>query len=95
MHERLSAPGGLVIVSTPYHGYLKYLAIALPNRWDAHHCPWYDGGHVKFWSRRSLTQLLEQNGFRVVDFVGVGRFPWLWNSMVLVAIKDDGSKGLS
>ena len=79
---------GLLVLSTPYHGYLKNLAIALANKWDAHHSPRRDGGHIKFWSRRTLTQLLEANGFRVVAFHGVGRLPWLWNSMVLVARKE-------
>ena len=27
-------------------------------------------------------------GFRVLNFQGVGRFPWLWKSMVLVARKE-------
>lgn len=87
-HAKL-AKGGLLVLSTPYHGYLKNLAIAVTNRWDAHHCPWYDGGHIKFWSRDSLTKMIESNGFRVVAFHGVGRLPWLWNSMVLVARKED------
>lgn len=81
--------GGMLILSTPYHGYLKNLAIALLNHWDSHHSPEWDGGHIKFWSRRSLTKLLESNGFRVVEFHGVGRLSWLWMSMILVARKKD------
>ncbi len=84
--------GGLLVVSTPYHGYLKNLALALVNGWDRHHSPLWTGGHIKFWSRRSLTSLLETNGFRVLAFHGVGRCRWLWNSMVLVACKEGGSK---
>ena len=80
-------PGGRFVVSTPYHGYLKNLLLALANRWDFHHSPNWDGGHVKFWSRRTLTDLLESCGFEVLEFRGVGRCPWLWKSMVLVARK--------
>ena len=81
----LLGPGGYLLVSTPYHGFLKNLALSCFNRWDAHHTPLWDGGHIKFWSRATLTRLLEENGFEVVSFYGVGRVPRLWKSMLLVA----------
>ena len=81
----LLGPGGHLLVSTPYHGYLKNLALAGSNKWDAHHTPLWEGGHIKFWSRATLTRLLEENGFEVVSFHGTGRLPWLWKSMILVA----------
>lgn len=84
--------GGMFVVSTPYHGYLKNLILALADRWDFHHSPNWDGGHIKFWSRRTLTELLESNGFEVLEFHGAGRLPWLWKSMVLVARKVPGSR---
>ncbi len=84
--------GGLFVVSTPYHGYLKNLLLALANRWDFHHSPNWDGGHIKFWSRRTLTELLESNGFAVAEFHGAGRLPWLWKSMVVVARKTPGER---
>ena len=77
--------GGYLIVSTPYHGYLKNLALSVFNKWDTHHTPLWHGGHIKFWSRATLSQLLETQGFEVVGFHGVGRFHWLWKSMILVA----------
>lgn len=77
--------GGLLIVTTPYHGYLKNLALSLFGKWDHHHTALWHGGHIKFWSRQTLTKLLEENGFRVIAFHGVGRLPFLWKSMVLVA----------
>lgn len=81
-------PGGLLIISTPYHGYLKNLALSIFGKWDHHHTALWDGGHIKFWSRATLTQLLEANGFTVINFRGVGRLPWLWKSMVLTAQKN-------
>jgi 2-polyprenyl-6-hydroxyphenyl methylase/3-demethylubiquinone-9 3-methyltransferase len=78
---------GYLIVSTPYHGYLKNLALSLFGAWDGHHTALWHGGHIKFWSRRSLTTLLAQNGFEVVTFTGVGRLPFLWKCMILVARK--------
>ncbi len=79
--------GGYLILTTPYHGYLKNLALSLFDQWDKHHTALWHGGHVKFWSRKTLTQLVEQNGFRAVGFSGIGRAPYLWKSMVLVAQK--------
>jgi SAM-dependent methyltransferase len=82
-------PAGLLVVSTPYHGYLKNLLLSLLNQWDAHHTSLWDGGHIKFWSRRSLTRLLVTHGFQVLEFHGAGRVRWLWKSMVIVARKLD------
>jgi len=78
-------PGGLFVLSTPYHGYLKNLLIALAGKFDAHVSPSWDGGHIKFWSRRTLTSVLEEKGFRVEAFIGAGRLPCLWKSMILAA----------
>lgn len=49
-------PGGLLILSTPYHGYLKNLAISLANRWDRHWNPLREGGMSS--SSRSLRSLV-------------------------------------
>jgi 2-polyprenyl-3-methyl-5-hydroxy-6-metoxy-1,4-benzoquinol methylase len=85
-HAVLEA-GGHLIVTTPYHGYVKNLALSLADKWDHHHTVWWEGGHIKFFSRATLTQLLQDNGFDVVDFNGVGRLPWLWKSMIVTARK--------
>ena len=79
--------GGCLVVTTPYHGYLKNLAIALTNRWDAHVHPLRDGGHIKFWSRATLSQLLVEHGFSIRQIRGVGRLPFLWKSMMICAEK--------
>ena len=81
----LADRGGEVILSTPYHGYLKNLALALTNKLDSHFTVLWDGGHIKFWSRSTLTRLLEEFGFEVTEFRGFGRVPYLWKSMFLRA----------
>lgn len=81
------SPEGVLILTTPYHGYLKNLAIALLGKWDHHHTALWCGGHIKFWSVKTLTILLESAGFSVVAMRGAGRLPWLWKSMILVAKK--------
>jgi SAM-dependent methyltransferase len=75
--------GGRFICSTPYHGYLKNLAIALFNGWDRHANPLWDGGHIKLWSRRTLGQLLAETGFKDIQFRGAGRVPFLWMTMLM------------
>jgi hypothetical protein len=75
----------LFIVTTPYHGWLKNVLVAVSGSHDRHFNPLYDGGHIKFWSPRTLRQLLEESQFQLVKFEGAGRIPYLWKSMVFVA----------
>ena len=82
------APDGLFVLTTPYHGYLKNLLIASSGRYDKHHNPLNTGGHIKFWSRNTLTAAFEAAGFRIAKFEGVGRWSWLWKSIVVVAKPD-------
>jgi 2-polyprenyl-3-methyl-5-hydroxy-6-metoxy-1,4-benzoquinol methylase len=77
---------GTLIITTPYHGYLKNLVLSLTNKWDPHLGPLWDGGHIKFWSKKTLSQLLSEFGFKVINFRGAGRFPFLWKSMVIKAV---------
>jgi 2-polyprenyl-3-methyl-5-hydroxy-6-metoxy-1,4-benzoquinol methylase len=76
---------GTAIISTPYHGYLKNVAIALSGKFDAHWAPWLDHWHIKFWSIQTLTTLLKEVGFRDITFLRVGRVPVLAKSMIAVA----------
>ena len=78
---------GVFVVSTPYHGYLKNLLIALFNKWDSHHFSLIEGAHIKFFSKKTLKLILERNGFSLQSVVGVGRIPFLWRTMVAVAVK--------
>jgi len=81
----LTRPGGTCVVSTPYHGYLKNLGLALLGRLPGHFDPLREGGHIKFFSAPQLRLLLEGAGFRVQAILRVGRIPPLANSMVAVA----------
>ena len=74
-----------MVLSTPYHGYLKNLALALSGRLDAHFGALRDGGHIKFFSWPTLQVLLEEAGFVDLRFRGAGRVPFLWKSMVVSA----------
>ncbi len=79
-------PGGLFICTTPYHGYLKNLVLAVTNRFDYHLDPFWLGGHIKFWSFKTLSRLLKEAGFIDIHFRGgVVGLPYLWKSMVVSA----------
>lgn len=79
--------GGSVIVSTPYHSYLKNVALAVTGRMDAHFTALWDHGHIKFWSIQTLKTLLLEAGFTDIRFRRVGRIPILAKSMIAVARK--------
>ena len=80
-------PGGRFICTTPYHGYLKNLAISLIDGWDKHVNPLFDGGHIKFFSYKTLSALMTEGGFEKIEFNGAGRYPYLWKSMVVSAYR--------
>jgi len=81
----LKSGGGVLILSTPYHGYLKNLILSIFNKWDHHHTVLWKGGHIKFWSKKTLSQLLQNHGFKVTAFKGCGRIPYIWKSMLIKA----------
>ena len=83
----LLEPGGTLILSTPYHGYLKNLALAVSGKMDEHYLPLWKNGHIKFWSQKTLNQLLDQTGFKEMKFFRQGRIPPLAKSMIVKAKK--------
>jgi 2-polyprenyl-6-hydroxyphenyl methylase/3-demethylubiquinone-9 3-methyltransferase len=83
----LVEPGGIALVSTPYHGYLKNLALAFSGKMDAHFTALWDHGHIKFWSIKTLGLLLRETGFSDVSFERLGRVPPLAKSMMAIARK--------
>lgn len=80
-------PKGMLILTTPYHGYLKNLAISISNKWDFHHTVNWEGGHIKFFSENTLFELLNTSGFKNISFHNIGRVRWLWKSMVCRCFK--------
>jgi 2-polyprenyl-3-methyl-5-hydroxy-6-metoxy-1,4-benzoquinol methylase len=81
----LLVDGGTAIVSTPYHGYWKNLALAVSGQMDAHFTALWDHGHIKFWSISTLNELLREAGFVDIRFSRVGRIPPLAKSMIALA----------
>lgn len=85
--NRVIRPNGWIILTTPYHGYLKNLFLSLLNYWDEHFTVDWEGGHIKFFSPKTLEKLLLATGFADLSFCNAGRMRWLWKSMVCRAQK--------
>lgn len=82
-------PGGVLVITTPYWGYLKNIVLALTNRIDRALTALWDGGHIKHWSYRTLRLMGEDQGFECIGFHGAGRqIPFLWKGMVMIFRKN-------
>jgi hypothetical protein len=46
----------------------------------------WDHGHIKFWSHKSMREVLTESHFTNLRFSGAARIPWLWQSMVVRAV---------
>jgi 2-polyprenyl-3-methyl-5-hydroxy-6-metoxy-1,4-benzoquinol methylase len=85
-HDLLK-PNGMLVLTTPYHGYLKNLMMAVTGKLDGHFTVLWDHGHIKFWSHKTMREVLTESNFTNIKFSGAGRIPWLWKSMVVRAEK--------
>jgi SAM-dependent methyltransferase len=70
--RRALAPGGRILVTVPYHGRAKNVAIALA-RFEAHFDP--QGQHLRFFTARSLADALLGAGFADPVVRAVGGVP--------------------
>lgn len=84
----LLRPDTHLLIGTPYHGYVKNLVLSLTGKMDAHFGVHDDGGHIKFFSVKTLSALLEKHGFSNLTFTFYGRAPWLWMNMICLARKN-------
>ena len=80
-------PKGMLIITAPYHGYIKNLSLSIFNKWDFHHAVNWEGGHIKFFSEKTMSELLISSGFNEISFHNVGRIRWLWKSMICKCFK--------
>ena len=80
---------GALILSTPYYGYLKNLAISVKNDWDKHFMVDELHGHIKLFSKGKLLAMVEQEGFRVECWQRLGRIGPLAMMQMVTARKID------
>lgn len=83
----LLQPDGHLILSTPFHGYWKNLALAISGSMDKHFTALWDHGHIKFWSRETMTELLSEAGFKNIRFEYAGRFYPISKSFFAIATR--------
>jgi SAM-dependent methyltransferase len=77
--RRVLRPGGRLLVTVPYHGRVKNVALAL-TRFDAHFDP--QGQHLRFFTRGSLERTLDAAGFDAIRITTAGGPPLLRVSLV-------------
>jgi SAM-dependent methyltransferase len=82
--NRVLKPGGQLILTTPYHGLIKNVTIALFSFAD-HYYP--DNYRIRFYDRRSLENALKWAGFTAHTWSGIGRRWPFWKSFFVVATK--------
>jgi 2-polyprenyl-3-methyl-5-hydroxy-6-metoxy-1,4-benzoquinol methylase len=84
--RRVLRSGGSLLLSTPAHGRLKLLGLALSaRRLDEHFEPRSD--HLRFYTRRTLVRLLEDFGFEQIDVRGAGGLPGARETLLAAAVR--------
>ena len=76
-----------IIISTPYHSFLKNLLIILTGKFDNHFSPLWEHGHIKFFSKKTLEEITKRNNFKIVKTFFSGRFYPISKSIIVVLKK--------
>jgi ubiquinone/menaquinone biosynthesis C-methylase UbiE len=79
--NRTLKKNGTFMVTTPYHGLVKNLIICLFN--FERHFSYVEGGHIRFFTKRSLRNLLQRFGFQVTKTACMGRI-WPVSRIIFV-----------
>jgi 2-polyprenyl-6-hydroxyphenyl methylase/3-demethylubiquinone-9 3-methyltransferase len=81
--RRVLKPNGQLMLTTPYHGAAKNLILAVRG-FERHFDPYH--GHIRFFTRASLTRCLVDSNFAVQTYRGVGRF-WPFHKTMFVSAR--------
>jgi 2-polyprenyl-6-hydroxyphenyl methylase/3-demethylubiquinone-9 3-methyltransferase len=82
--EKLSKKKGYVLITTPYHGYIKNLVLSILGLMDSHFTALWTHGHIKFFSIKSLKKLISNYQFDIEEISFSGRFYPLSSSMIFL-----------
>lgn len=80
-------PGGMLILATPYYGYLKNLVLAITGGLTQHRSVASSATYVSLFTIANISQLLRDAGFTDVEVARVGRIPPLAKVMLVTARK--------
>jgi len=80
--RRVLRPGGLLILTTPYHGTVKNVLLAL-TRFEKHFNPL--GSHIRFFDKPGLRKCLAAAGLDAIRWGGIGRCWPLYRTWFVVA----------
>lgn len=87
-------PGGIGVISTPYHSYLKTLLVVASGRFDRHFDPLWEGGHLRFFSIKKLRALCDEFNLRPLGFRRVGRVPIVAKSVIAIVAREAAAQHL-
>ena len=82
--EKLCKKKGYVLITTPYHGYVKNLVLSLLGLMDNHFTVLWPHGHIKFFSIKTLRKLISYYKFEIEEISFSGRFYPLSSSMIFL-----------
>ena len=82
--EKLSKKNGYVLITTPYHGYIKNLVLSLLGLMDNHFTVLWTHGHIKFFSIKTLKKLISNYKFDIEEISFSGRFYPISSSMIFL-----------
>lgn len=89
--HRVLAPGGRVLITTPFHGRLQGAAVALV-RFDDHFDPL--GQHLRFYTRTSLSRTLTTAGLADVRVRAAGGVPLARGTLIARARAPTGRRAV-
>lgn len=82
----LSSKKTTILLTTPYHGFIKNLLIIISGKFDSHFDPLWLHGHIKFFTNVTLRKLLIKK-FRIIEKKYSGRFYPISKSVIYVLKK--------